>query len=544
MARRAQLGEFGYTRAKTVSSLPTDSDDLLERITGAPDPTLQIAPVSLRVMERTGRWRIHDRTHLELTLEYPVGRDERETEYVWEAYFFPPRSWRLEPRNYSKVDIHRDFNSYLRFAVSPSDLRKLATFPGRDIAPVLRDETKAPKELLLFGCRFRTSAHHARQQVLRCIEGRSESIVRVAAEQCSEHLSQALDAYRSVVELTNIAAIDAAAKRVDEDASCVFESVLSLISIRLTEAGYRDIAEPIAARALAEARRRHNQQDGPVSRNVDEFQLRKQSLKRFVSSVLWLRQEITQQIKWVREGLFAIAASIAMVFAVAAAFYHGTTDRIRTSELWTWILIVAIAYAGKDRLKASLQTLFSKWIAKRYPDRYWRLTTELDGSLVCKGEERSRFLEPQDLPDQVLEAHERDADHHLEPNALPISVLWHQKVFELHNQAIRDVDARFSSITEIFRLDVSRWITHTSDPKERIHLANLTTEKIQTALARRVYEMDIIYRVYQRDDEEHAKWSRSRVVLNRNGLRRVDSLERTDSIPLARNSAGNWPELS
>src|SRR5690606_11706804 len=137
--------------------------------------------------------------------------------------------------------------------------------------------------------------------------------------------------------------------------------------------------------------------------------------------------------------------------------------------------------------------------------------TELDGSLVCKGKERSRFLDPRELPEQVCDAHELDAEHHVEPNALPISVLWHHKVFELHNQEIQEADPRFASITEIFRLDVSRWITHTSDPKERIHLANLTTGKIQAALARRVYEMDIIYRSYRRDDEEHARWSRSRV---------------------------------
>jgi hypothetical protein len=299
----------------------------------------------------------------------------------------------------------------------------------------------------------------------------------------------------------------------------------------LGEAGYDAVANAVGDCALREARRRLGQQgeqprDPKRRLNVDEFQLRKQALKRFVSSVLWLRQEVAQQTKWVREILFAIAASVAMVFAVVAAFYHGTTANVRAGEVWVWVLIVVLAYAGKDRLKASLQAMFSKWIANRFPDRYWRLTTELDGSFVCRGEERTRFVDLKDLPDEVRSAHDAHAEFDVEPQALPISVVWHHKGFELQNPEIAEVDPRFSAITEIFRLDVSHWITHTSDPKEHVFLANVGAGRIQASLARRLYEMDIVYRV-SRVGEAPPAWSRCSVALNRNGLRRIAAVSNT-----------------
>ena len=44
-------------------------------------------------------WRIHDRTHLELAVEYPVSDDDAgKAQYVWEAYFYLPRSLRIHPQ--------------------------------------------------------------------------------------------------------------------------------------------------------------------------------------------------------------------------------------------------------------------------------------------------------------------------------------------------------------------------------------------------------------------------------------------------------------
>jgi hypothetical protein len=93
----------------------------------------------------------------------------------------------------------------------------------------------------------------------------------------------------------------------------------------------------------------------------------------------------------------------------------------------------------------------------------------------------------------------------------------------IHADRVAEADPRFSALTEIFRLDLRRWLAHTDDPKREIVFADPIAGRVDRAEAPRVYNIGIIFRL-RRAEEETAPWNRLRVVVTRKGIRRIDEI--------------------
>ena len=508
-----------------------ESEDWQEEV-GAPGEWSSLLGDLTDAGARRAKWRVHDRTHLELAVEYPLTEGEPKPTYVWEAFFFIPRSLRVNAESYSKDDIHRDLQSYIRFAVPPLSLEELAEIPAERLGPALASGSDAAvRELRLFACHVRASAISARRTIRKMAESEDRTGVEMAVRALLVRLERVLEAFRA--ELPAAAKCSRAtritARWVDEDVSRVVETVLATLSMRLRSAGFEAAAKLLAGGAVAEAgyRKQHGLggvgHGGADKRDVESLEFRRHLLKRFTSSVLWLRRDISEGGRWTLNVLYAIAACVAMAFALVAAFYHGPDFRA-LGDLWTWAVVVMLAYAGKDRIKATLQGIFSKWVSRRFPDRRWRLTDRGEGQHIGTVAERSAFMDHTMLPPAVRVIRNSTREHDLEEHARPERVLWHQKVCTLRSGVARTVDPRFSSVTEIFRLDLRKWLVHTDDPKQRIYFADPESQHVYSAMAPRVYNLGIVYRVRPKDQPD-APWRRVRVVVGRKGIKRIEQVE-------------------
>tara|TARA_B100001750_G_scaffold223319_1_gene213443 strand:+ start:302 stop:1909 length:1608 start_codon:yes stop_codon:yes gene_type:complete len=473
-------------------------------------------------------WRIHDRTHLELAVEYPVSDDDAgKAQYVWEAYFYLPRSLRIHPQTYSHDDIYRDMQSYVRFAVPAMTLEELAEVPARDLRPHLESGSpQAVRELRLFAGQLRASARGARARLRCLLDTEAPARIELAARTLAVRLHRVLAAFRAELPHARTSEAKVAARWVDEDISRVAETILANTSMRMKAAGHLGAAQTLGDAAVAEARYRavHGHDGvgsaGADKRAIEHLEFRRHLLKRFTSSVLWLRRDISEGGRWTLNVLYAVAACLAMAFAIAAALYHGQDFRA-LGGMWSWALVVMLAYAGKDRIKATLQGFFSKQVRKHFPDRRWRLKDRESGRVVGMVAERSAFVDPSQVPADVRAVRNSTRQHALEEQARPERVLWHQKVCTLKAGHVHAVDRRFNNVTEIFRLDLAPWLVHTDDPKERIHFADPETRTIHSAMAPRVYNLGIVYRVRAKEDVD-APWRRVRVVIGRKGAKRIE----------------------
>lgn len=487
-------------------------------------------------------WRVHDKTHLEFAIDYPLGKGPQKR--VWEAYFFVPESFRIHEATYSKKAIYEDLQSYVRYAVPEPPFDELVRMEEGSVlhrldqalekasgAPAGSAAVKdATRELRLWVCLVRACGLVAMRAVENQLKGPIEAD-RVRRDSlgfaimCAE-VSRRFHAVVNKKRDDLADEVSFALTWCDEASSIAVETLCADLALRIendarVEAAHPDLAEHVAATAVAEARYRSERGFDSVGRafaserDIEHLEFRRHVLKRFTASVLWLSLEMREGALWVVHVLYAIAASIAMAFAVFAAL---KTTRFN-DNVFRYALLVVIAYAVKDRMKAVLQDVFNKWISRRFPDRLWTIRDHERKEDLGRVRERAGFVPFHKVPDEVLAKRRLTREHALEECARPERVLWHSKEVELD---VND-NVSFPMLTEIFRLNVDHWLSHTDDPKRRVLFADPADESIYAAIARRVYNVSVVYRM-RGEGELDAEWHRIRVVVSRKGILRIEPI--------------------
>lgn len=499
-------------------------------------------------------WRIHDKTHLEFAIDYPFGAQG--VKYTWEAFFFVPDSFRLDATTYDKKEMYEDLQSYVRLAVpevpfedlvvAPKEAKEGAAPPTKqtllaeleasiDVARGAKDGSEASniaiRRARTYACLVRAAGLARQRELLEMIgvavEPRDVTKLVGAFLRTSRAVASSL---RSVIERSTDADLPpelrVALRWVDEDISLVLETLAATASIKVQERAERDprwceIAGRLAGEAVAEARYRERVNYPSVgrsdasARDVEHIEFRRHMLRRFTSSVLWLKNEVRDGASWVIQGLYAVAAALAMGFAFVA-----TTRANESSNFYLLMFLVIGSYAVKDRMKALLQLWLTRWAERRFPNRKWTIRDPERKTTVGIVLERAGFSPFSSLPKKVLDARRLTREHALEECARPEAVLWHEKTVELN----KPEEGRLPSpmLTEIFRLNIGPWLHHTDDANRSISFADPESASVYSAIARRVYNINVVYRL--RRENAEPIWKRIRVVVSRKGIERIDAI--------------------
>jgi hypothetical protein len=315
---------------------------------------------------------------------------------------------------------------------------------------------------------------------------------------------------------------------VDEYLSRVLETALIDIANVVGAAdGPEDVTRAAVAAAVDEARYRRSRNEGPVSsadgsiHDLERIERRQHALKRFTSSVLWLDVEIREGYTLALHIFHALAAGIAMAFAVVIAVLYGQPSV--PGRLGLWAAVVVVAYMGKDRLKAILQTVFDSLVATRLPDRRWTVTIPGTSSVVADVTETAGFVDRDAVPDGVDAIRRVAYRDRLQELAGPESILGHHKTVRLRTEAMRAIAPEFAALTDVMRVDISRWLAHTDDAKRTVTLADPEAGELFESKLPRAYDVTVVYRLAEANALD-AEWQVARIVVSRNGIRRVASL--------------------
>lgn len=492
-------------------------------------------------------WRVHDRTHLEFAIDYPM--TAARGEHTWEAFFFLPESFRLHEDSYDKKAIYDDLWSYVRYAVPQLPFYQLAE--RRAGGPLARARealfaaagaedgspaaAAAMQRLRLYACLVRASGVSAMREIEREIAGAEPSAAHLRARigPFVATCSAVAGALRKVIDeaaaLPLPGEVRIAARWTDEDVSMVLETLCATMGIAIEGRAkafpaLRGYAEPLASHAVEQARHRRARGYGSLGsagaseRDIEHLEFRRHVLKRFTASVLWLSLEVHEAAAWVVHALYAFAAALAMTFALVAGFRATPM----TESFFRYGVVVVIAYAVKDRLKAFLQNVFAGWIARRFPDRKWSILDRERGRRVGRVHERAAFLPFATLPAEVLAKRRATREHPLEEHARPERVLWHHKTVSIAGGQKGAGSGDFPMMTEIFRLNLRRWLSHTDDPNRKIVFADPEDARVYSATARRVYNINVVYRLSTSGAD--SPWHRLRMVVSRKGIERIDAI--------------------
>jgi len=495
-------------------------------------------------------WRVHDKTHIEFAIDYPFAAEDRS--YVWEAFFFVPESFRIDDRTYGKKDMYEDLLSYVRLAVPEVPFENLADESSASGAqPLLgrldemlrkaagaadgsRESAEAVRATRVFACLVRASGLEAQRAMLSDLEldGSPNASDQRAVARFVTAAARVAGAYREVVLRRGGAhlpdELQVALEWVDEDISLVLEALSATASVQLQSAAassppWGELAARLAGHAVDEARYRKTRgwdsvgRADATARDAEHLEFRRHVLKRFTSSVLWLTHEVREAKVWVVHALFAFAAALAMAFAVVVSIRALQMQEL----LLPYMTLLVVSYAIKDRMKAVLQQKFQTWADTRFPDRRWTIRDHERSQNVGEVLERAGFRVFGELPPAVLGARRLTRLHSLEESARPERVLWHEKHVTVEPRKAGVL--RSPMMTEIFRLNIGPWLRHTDDPNRKITFADPDEASVYAATARRVYNLNIVYRLRGEADKK-APWHRIRVVVSRKGIERIEPI--------------------
>src|SRR4029079_16299262 len=134
------------------------------------------------------------------------------------------------------------------------------------------------------------------------------------------------------------------------------------------------------------------------------------------------------------------------------------------------------------------------------------------------------FLPFGKVPAEVLDKRRMTSEHALEEHARPERVLWHHKAVSISGATASADGSDFSMLTEIFRLNLRRWLAHTDDPNRKIVFADPEDAQVSQVPTRRVYNINVVYRLRRggaggdKRLRPQAPWHRIRVVVSRKGI--------------------------
>jgi hypothetical protein len=322
----------------------------------------------------------------------------------------------------------------------------------------------------------------------------------------------------------------AAWRLADEYASVSIEQLLrrAIVAVDRVAGGDPAAAAPVDLmldRILAEeAHRKRRGYPSILSEQGDNetYVYRTGLLKKYCSSVLFLRIRREQPRRRWQEVLSAAAAGIAMAFATVIAFWAQARYSRLGLQLFT---ILVVAYMFKDRIKEGARGTFSRWLARHLYDRKIVIDDPAGGWLgICR--EKVEYVAPAEVPGDVRELRERGRDPTLieAERELRGSVIRYRKEILLSGRRLRGRRGG-AAVTDILRFHVARLLHQMDEPSQEIEWVDLETRRLEPIRAAKVYHVDVVFR-FQAGGAP-ATTSLLRLILDRRGIKRIERSEPT-----------------
>lgn len=508
---------------------------------------------------------LHDRQHFEIAFNYDVspaatGSDGRAYFRV-DAFYFLPTNLGVSALSYGKDDFFKDVLSYLRFktpnlsshtladplsSMSPLNilsfnLKKLVEQPEIDA----KLERSTINEAKLLGAILIANWRDLRKQAreLGQVLSRRHANPQAAAELmddilnrlCGEHevllkfrglrraysdnrasLSQRmLDALRLVDEYLTY--------RFDENMAKIHEAFLGVEHSLL---GRFD--ERLQWLGMQESQYRREEgfiqlaSDAPDA--LELYTYRTGALKKYLAQVLYLNIHTVREVHRFRSVVAACGAAL-------AAFWSTLGDRnvnvqlhgVSTSML---ILIIVLVYILKDRIKEFFKEHVANQVQRVLPDQRLTIIDPMTARAIGTCRQTVRYEAKKKLPADIRRirelSHSIDLDEEREEE-----VLSYRHSVKLEAKTIHATHMRRMHVKHILRYSVANLLKRLSDPHVKVSRFNERSGRFEVMLAPKVYHVNVVFRVTKVGIDgrlEEPVYHRVRVVLNKDGIERVESV--------------------
>ena len=241
-------------------------------------------------------------------------------------------------------------------------------------------------------------------------------------------------------------------------------------------------------------------------------------LKKIVGSVLYLDLENRGPSRGAQDLLFAVAASVAMLWAVGMQFVawwvggNPFQSGASTFTITTFVVVAVFAYALKDKIKEGLRSWFRAKLPVWLYDRE-QIGFDDEGDSVASSRESLEYNQLEELPKSVQRWHEDTGTLDV-----PVHIVSYSRRTEVNAKRLRQGRPDMGGLTEIIRLSVRPWLTHMDGPYEPVWLPR--GQRVEKHEAKRVYPVLLMLEVEAEDRDDRVRVTR-RLELSRDGVEKI-----------------------
>lgn len=480
---------------------------------------------------------IHDKYQFELKIGYKINEEDVDTLYNTEIYFFFPASLDIRRYTYSKKDFYNDLQTYIRFKSPVVILRNIASDSPE--SPV--SKVRSSVEQLVARQDDSAAADYVRQIKMFCciIKSALRDHVQFMAKQKRPQDRDALiedfislvpaiaRKFREMRATINVPGLAGMLYSeylfADEYLSLMIEeSTFNLVNH--IKSGQAEDSGRFTDRLYAIIRGEigHRKESGypslpKESDDNEELIFRKSVLKKFASSVLYLKTTREREGQLLEQFLYGLAAGFAMMFATGIAFY----SQIKYGSISATVFVVLIiSYMFKDRIKELLRIYFSNKLKNFLYDHVINIFTA-EKENIGSTREVFYFTHGRRVPLEILRIRNRDHFTEIENGWMGEKTAVYMQTVRLHSKRLIDLykDYTMEGINNIMRFDVSKFLNKMDDPTKSLYL--LDGNGHREISGKRVYHINLVMKYNSKQD---TTYKRFRIVLNRDGIKRIEEV--------------------
>lgn len=464
---------------------------------------------------------VHDQSHLEIALSYPVSpKDKLIHQYKTDFYFFVPKVMGITSNSYSKDRFYSDITNYLRVHTPYTTgnelviLNQIVTCIDNCLnpEPSTRNSPSVYQTIKLFGNtlnkRLKEDIHDS-DKLIELLH-----VVSRFRSGCVKRVQKPTLLIPSELRKTILL--------VDEYLSNRIETVLV------------DIKTP-AVKGLLEqelAYRQSQQEHFFIKRTTDaekEYFFHRQGLlKKVVAVPLFLEVKKKNLDSQYRNFIASFGAALAALWAQFAE--HHTYQATNASDFGFQFIAVAFIAVGiyvfKDRIKDLSKEYVSEKLKGRIPDIksvFNRQDLGLSGSIT----EYIRYAEEKTISPEIRFLRRLKGRWDVEA-PYPDTVLHYHRTVNLKNEPRALSDIWVNAVKDILRFNFSFFLTHLDDPIKEYFAYDLE-DGVTKVTFPKVYHLNVVIRT---STELLTEYSGYRLIFNRTGIIRIESLSEGQDLSL------------
>jgi hypothetical protein len=269
--------------------------------------------------------------------------------------------------------------------------------------------------------------------------------------------------------------------------------------------------------------------------NHEQLNYRLGIVKRYVFEILFVEGQRHRRDYLYRNIAAGFGAALAALFATVAniQIVHMLMNRDEGYlKVFLVMLLGTVAYIFKDRTKELTKDFVFSKIGRWLPDYERRLHYKLADSngkiepcQLGTSREYARYLNRNSIPQEILQVRNQGHRMDLDPERSEV-ILHYDKIIEFlpAKQLSAELEqAGIHSLTDILRLNVSKFLVKLHDPTQTKFFFDLETGIRQVSMPR-VYHLNVVFRhTCVHNGKSTVQYERMRLILNKTGILRLES---------------------